>query len=50
MAREILVNCKSVFKGGSIRTTKAQYTGKWIELINQQEKNKKGTLNTKMKG
>ncbi len=31
--------CKSVFKSGK-NTTKAQYTKKWIELINHLEKSK----------
>lgn len=31
--------CRSVFKSGE-NTTKAQFTKKWIELINRLEKNK----------
>lgn len=31
--------CRSVFKSGG-NTTKAQFTKKWIELINRLEKNK----------
>lgn len=33
-----LKNCKSVFKNG--KTTKKDFTRKWIELINQIEKRK----------
>ena len=32
--------CHSVFKSGESTTTKNQFTGKWIELINRVEKNK----------
>ena len=31
--------CKSIFKNG-MSTSKTQFTRKWIELINQSEKNK----------
>lgn len=34
------VLCKSVFKGGENTISKAQFTKKWIELINILEKNK----------
>ena len=33
--------CQSVFKSGESITTKNQFTRKWIELINQLEKNKR---------
>ena len=33
--------CSSVFKSGESTTTKNQFTRKWIELINQLEKNKR---------
>jgi hypothetical protein len=33
--------CQSVFKSGESTTTKNQFTRKWIELINQLEKNKR---------
>lgn len=32
--------CKSVFKNGTNITSTAQFTRKWIELINMSEKNK----------
>lgn len=34
-------SCQSVFKSGESTTTKNQFTHKWIELINQLEKNKR---------
>ena len=33
--------CQSVFKSGESTTTQNQFTRKWIELINQLEKNKR---------
>ena len=33
--------CKSVFKSGENTTSRKQFTGKWIELINKLEKNKR---------
>ncbi len=32
--------CRSVFKSGESTTSKTQFTKKWIELINNIEKNK----------
>ncbi len=33
--------CRSVFKDGGETTSKKQFTGVWIELINSIERNKK---------
>lgn len=41
MANENNTICKSVFKNGTSYTSTAQFTNKWIELINFSEKNKK---------
>jgi hypothetical protein len=38
--------CKSVFKSGENTTLKSQFTRRWIELINQIEKNK-STISSK---
>lgn len=40
MARETQIICKNVFKSGSKTTIREAFTKMWIELINQQEKNK----------
>ena len=32
--------CRSVFKSGESTTSKAQFTKKWVEMINRKEKNK----------
>ena len=32
--------CRSVFKSGESTTSKAQFTKKWVEMINRIEKNK----------
>ena len=32
--------CKSIFKSGGDTTSKAQFTKKWLELINRMEKHK----------
>ncbi len=37
--QETQVICKSVFKSGENTTIKNQFTRKWIELINQIERN-----------
>lgn len=42
---EIQVICKSIFMGGGNMTTKSQFTKKWIELVNQIEKNKSNLAN-----
>lgn len=36
--------CRSVFKSGESTTSKAQFTKKWIEMINKIEKNKAARL------
>jgi len=36
--------CKSVFKGGKSMTSKNEFTEKWIELINNLEKNKMAAI------
>ncbi len=41
--QETQVVCRSVFISGENTTTKNQLTKKWIELVNQLEKNKKNT-------
>lgn len=41
--KETQVICKSVFKSGGNTTLKEQFTQKWIEVINQIEKNKRIT-------
>lgn len=33
-------NCTSVFKSGGSTTTKSEFTQKWIELIQKEEKRK----------
>ena len=38
--REPVKRICSVFKGGGSTTSKAQFTQKWIELINRMERNK----------
>ncbi|WP_444641639.1 hypothetical protein ACRQU7_15330 [Caproiciproducens sp. R1] len=39
--KEMQVTCKNVFKSGENTTLKEQFTQKWIEIINQIEKNKR---------
>ncbi|TQI66832.1 hypothetical protein LY85_1513 [Clostridium sp. KNHs216] len=41
--KETQVACKSVFKSGENTTLKQQFTQRWIEIINQIEKNKRIT-------
>ncbi|MCI9085917.1 MAG: hypothetical protein HFE51_05785 [Clostridia bacterium] len=50
MANENNTICKSVFKNGTSYTSTAQFTNKWIELINFSEKNKKGIVYPASKG
>lgn len=40
MAQEVQVIVKNVFKNADMDTSKKDLTQKWIELINQMEKNK----------
>lgn len=40
MARETQVICRNIFKSGNEITFRKEFTKKWIELINQKEKNK----------
>lgn len=40
MAKEIQIVCKNVFKSGNQETFKTGFTKRWVELINQLEKNK----------
>lgn len=40
MAQEVQVIVKNVFKNADMYTSKKDFTQKWIELINQMEKNK----------
>lgn len=40
MARETQVICKNIFKSGSEKDSQKEFTRRWIELINQREKNK----------
>lgn len=40
MAKETQVICKNIFKSGTEKDSKEEFTKKWIELINQREKNK----------
>jgi len=37
--------CKNIFRAGEKGISKADFTKKWIELINAQEKNKALTVN-----
>lgn len=39
MARQTRIICKNIFKSGGT-VSKEAFTQKWIELINQKEKNK----------
>ena len=41
MQNEIKVTCKNVFKTVNKNSLKTEFTRKWIELINQSEKNKR---------
>ena len=43
MAKEIQNICKNIFKTDSNADISKEYTKRWIELINQQEKNKSRT-------
>lgn len=36
---EITPHIKNIFKNGTDKTSKEDFTRKWIELINQMEKN-----------
>ncbi|WP_324825121.1 hypothetical protein [Sinanaerobacter sp. ZZT-01] len=47
MAKDTTIICKSIFKSGSNKTLKTEFTGKWIELINQMEKNKASAAGTR---
>lgn len=40
MANETEVICKNIFKSSSEKESKEEFTKRWIELINQKEKNK----------
>lgn len=40
MAQEVQVIVKNIFKNADMDTSKRDFTQKWIELINQMEKNK----------
>lgn len=40
MAKEIQIICKNIFKTDSKADISKEYTKRWIELINQQEKKK----------
>lgn len=40
MAQEIQVTVKNIFKNADMDTSVKDFTQKWIELINQMEKNK----------
>lgn len=40
MAQEVQVIVKNIFKNADIDISKNNFTQKWIELINQMEKNK----------
>lgn len=39
-AKHTSADCRSVFKNGSMQTTKRDYTTAWISLINQLERSK----------
>ncbi len=41
---EIQIICKSIFKDGKTETNKNDFTKKWIEVINQIERNKNGII------
>ncbi|MBS6723720.1 MAG: hypothetical protein KH268_12140 [Clostridiales bacterium] len=43
MAKEIQIICKNIFKTDTKAETSKEYTKRWIELINQREKNKSRT-------
>lgn len=40
MAQEVQLIVKNIFKNADMDTSKKDFTQKWIELINQMEKNK----------
>ncbi len=40
MANETQVICKNIFKNGSKKDSREEFTKLWIELINQREKNR----------
>ena len=40
MAQEVQVIVKNIYKNADMDTSKKGFTQKWIELINQMEKNK----------
>lgn len=40
MAQEVQLMVKNIFKNADMETFKKDFTQKWIELINQKEKNK----------
>lgn len=44
MANETRVICKNIFKSGNEKDSKEEFTKRWIELINQREKNKGRTV------
>lgn len=44
MANETQVICKNIFKSGNEKDSKEEFTKRWIELINQREKNKGRTV------
>lgn len=43
MAKEIQIICKNIFKTDNKADTSREYTKRWIELINQREKDKSRT-------
>ena len=43
MAKEIQIICRNIFKTDNKADISKEYTKRWIELINQQEKNKSRT-------
>ncbi len=40
MAKETQVICKNIFKSGNEKDLKKEFTRRWIELIDQREKNR----------
>ncbi|MCI8418626.1 MAG: hypothetical protein HFI33_14220 [Lachnospiraceae bacterium] len=43
MANETQVICKNIFKNDNKKDSKEEFTKRWIELINQREKNSRRT-------
>lgn len=44
MAKEVQTSCKNIFKSNSEKMFREELTKKWIELINQAEKDKKNIV------